>query len=174
VDRRTYFLTFTTYGTWLTGDERGSVERRWTPSETMPVQPDQRRLSRARDRVTSEPLTFNEPMRATVADSIVRVCDFKGWILHGVNVRTNHVHVVLGAYEAPESVMNALKAWATRDLRGAGLVSADRKVWTRHGSTRYVGDPRDFERILEYVIEGQGQDLGGMRYGRGVVEDWPP
>ncbi|MEQ8849023.1 hypothetical protein, partial [Botrimarina sp.] len=75
------------------------------------------------------------------------------------NVRTNHAHAVVAAAATPERVMNDFKSWATRRLRDSGLVDRSAKVWSRHGSTRYLWDKRAVEAACCYVAEGQGPDL---------------
>ncbi len=110
-------------------------------------------------------MTLDEAQRESVASTITQVCSFKGWMLHALNVRTNHVHLLVTSVAAPESVMNACKAWGTRRLREQGLVSPNAKIWTRHGSTRYVRSAPSFDRVARYVLEGQGRDLGGVAAG---------
>jgi len=55
----------------------------------------------------------------------------------------------------PEKIMTDLKAWSTRRLREAGVVSADRRVWTKHGSTRYLFEQSSVERAADYVVRMQ-------------------
>ena len=75
-----------------------------------------------------------------------------------MNVRTNHVHAVLSGDEAPESMLTALKAWATGRLAEAGLIERGTKVRTRGGSTPYLWTPDDMAAAW-YVSEGQGPNL---------------
>jgi REP element-mobilizing transposase RayT len=164
-----YFITFTTYGERLHGDERGSVRRgRLLPSERL--EPNADLVAFERGEMGEPPLRLEDAQRSCVAATISEVCAFKGWALHALNVRTNHVHIVVSAGDIPpEAVMNACKAWATRRLRERGLLSPQGKVWTRHGSTRYLKHPEDVDRASGYVIEGQGEDIGGVRWGEGEV-----
>lgn len=102
--------------------------------------------------------------RVEVARAIEEVCAFRGWTLHALNVRSNHVHVVVTAPNIrPERPMNQFKSWATRRLRDRGLAGAAERLWTRHGSTRYLWDEKDLSATGAYVLEGQGSDLGGVR-----------
>lgn len=55
--------------------------------------------------------------------------------------------------------MSDLKAWSTRRLRESGMVEADRRVWTKHGSTRYLFDQSSVERAVDYVV--RMQDIKG-------------
>jgi hypothetical protein len=60
--------------------------------------------------------------------------------------------------------MNQLKSWATRRLREEGLAESDERIWTRHGSTRYLWTEQDVLAAGAYVLEGQGDDLGGVAW----------
>ncbi len=59
--------------------------------------------------------------------------------------------------------MDQLKAYATRQLRGAGVVGADAPVWSRHGSTRWLNDANKLEEAVNYVRDGQGDALPMVR-----------
>ena len=50
------------------------------------------------------PATLNDDRRAVVEATIRQTCTARGWHLIALNVRTNHVHVVLGAESPPEPV----------------------------------------------------------------------
>lgn len=90
-----------------------------------------------------------------MASAIQGVCEHKGWTLHALNVRTNHLHTVVTASGPPEPVMNAFKAWATRRLREAGIASANQRVWSRHGSTVYLFRPENMAEKVRYVLDAQ-------------------
>lgn len=76
------------------------------------------------------------------------------------------MHLVCAASEVtPEQVMRESKAWATRALREAGMVDDGVRVWTRHGSTRYLRGDRSVARAIEYVREWQDD---ARRFGRGT------
>ncbi len=38
-------------------------------------------------------------------------------------------------------------------------MDADERVWSRHGSTRYLWKDADVEGACVYVVHGQGQEL---------------
>ena len=52
--------------------------------------------------------------------------------------------------------MNDFKSYATRRLRSDGLAGPEAKVWTRHGSTRYVWHDKSLDAAIDYVVNGQG------------------
>ncbi|MFN0011928.1 MAG: transposase [Phycisphaerales bacterium] len=150
-----YFISFRTYGTWLHGDERGSVDRRHNRYGEPMLAASKAREAWEEAELESVPRVLTAEQR-TVVDSAVRaVCVHRAWSLHELNVRTNHVHVVVTAPSPPEVVMNAFKVWATRQLRSVGLVGPEDKVWSRHGSTIYLFRAENFDEKCKYVRECQ-------------------
>ena len=153
------FLTFTTYGTWLHGDERGSVDHATASFDAPVLNPNPMRHAAMRRNLEGQPVVLGARLRSEIEAAIRQTCDAKGWTLEAINVRTNHVHVVVAAMVVPERLLTTLKAWATRRCREAGLIGPREKLWTRHGSTRYLWTERDIETACEYVLYGQGDDL---------------
>ncbi len=154
-----YFLTWTTYATWLHGDERGSVDTEHNIPKTPFLPPNPRRRDDRAQYLTAEPFTLNRHARTIVCETIERHCTIRGWRLLQLNVRTNHVHAVVAAPVKPEVVLAQLKAWCTRKLREAELVGPSDKVWTEHGSTRYLWDEEAVLRARRYTRNRQGPDI---------------
>ena len=155
-----YLITFRTYGTWLHGDDRYSVDRHgkniYGTSRVLPS----RNLNAAmRENQASASFLLDGPCRGVVERAIREVCSLRGYPLHAINIRTNHAHSVVASARKPEIVMNAFKSNATKELRRAGLVSVEQQVWARGGSTRYLWKPNHVESAIEYVLNGQGDDL---------------
>jgi len=155
-----YLITIRTHGSWLHGDERGSVDRRGKNiygAERIALDPV---YSVTMDRnMSSEPFLLNAPQRAVVESAIRNVCNHRLFALPAIHVRTNHTHIVAIAQISPNLMMNAFKANATRELRKSGLVAPDQRVWSRGGSTRYLWKPNIVERAIDYTINGQGDEL---------------
>jgi len=156
-----YFLTFTTYGTRLHGDPRGSVLRHDNAVGTPAFAPNPVRNRFERALMTASPMRFTEDQRRMVAMAIAEVCARREWRLHALNVRTNHVHVVVTSEAPIDQVMNTFKAYATRKLRESNLVGGGARTWARHGSTRFLRDEQDVIDAMSYVLDYQGEDLGG-------------
>jgi hypothetical protein len=91
-DPLAFFLTWTTYGTWLPGDERGWVERGRGFRLPEPI-----RKREAEARMTEDACILDEEQRKVVEKTIRDHCRIRKWELHAVNCRTNHVHVVVSA-----------------------------------------------------------------------------
>lgn len=150
-----YFLTWTTYGTWLPGDERG-----WNRKGSVgPLPPNPLFLEMARSAMKESAFTLSDTARTSVELTIRRHCEVRGWCLHAVNVRTNHVHVVVQAagYE-PETVCEQFKSWSTRRLKE--LEPGRTRFWTEGGSCRWINVDEDLEAVVVYVIEAQDRKGG--------------
>ena len=102
---------------------------------------------------------MDEPRRKLVRDALVAMCLEKQWNLLALHVRSNHVHVVVQTDREPGRLMSDLKARASRDLNRAGLDTADRKRWTRHGSTLHLFDAAKVEQKIRYTIDEQGEKM---------------
>lgn len=159
LDILAYFLTFTTYGTWLHGDERGSVDEahRAYGSPYAAASPD--RAEANRERMKWPPFTLDANARGVVDRTIREVCEHRKWTLKALNVRTNHVHIVIWAPVSATKVLSDLKAWCTRRIREAGCVEPKREVWTEGGSKRKLFTKRGVNNACEYTRTGQGADL---------------
>jgi REP element-mobilizing transposase RayT len=152
-----YLITIRTYGTWLHGDERGSMDRREHNRYGAPkIAPNRRLVKAEQSQLKRSPVTLNEAQRVVVEQAIREVSAHRGYQLLAVNARTNHVHSVVAAACEPEIVMNTFKAYATRHLREAGLLPPEVKPWSRHGSNPYLWTPEQVDRAIDYVINGQG------------------
>src|SRR5262245_50458554 len=127
-----YHITWTTYGTWLSGDARGWVKG----GEAGIREGDTELEAEMRARMTEELVTLTEAQRGLVEATIRAHAAFRGWHLHAVNVRTNHVHVVVTADRHPDEVMEQFKAWCSRRL--SEQLGRKRKWWTEHGSTKWI------------------------------------
>src|SRR5207247_959609 len=98
--------------------------------------------------------------RDIVCKAIVDLTTERGWQLLAALVRSTHVHVVIGTQERdPGRTMSDLKARASRDLNQAGFDRAQRKRWTRHGSTRHLFRDEDVEGKIRYTLDEQGERM---------------
>ncbi|HVS21962.1 MAG TPA: transposase [Pyrinomonadaceae bacterium] len=125
---RAYLITFGTYGTWMHGEDRGSIDRQHNVYGTPGLEPNRYR-KQAETRQLKHPLLLKPARRKAVEAAIREVCHVRRYDLLAVNVKTNHVHAVIAAARMPEPIVEALKAYATRKLRSKGLISATTKPW---------------------------------------------
>lgn len=154
-----YLITFRCYGTWLHGDERDSVDRDHNVYDTPFLSREENREEEERQRLKQTPVELVAPQREAVDNAIREVCEHRGWLLRAINVRTNHVHVVVSAHCKSQKVLNDFKAYATRGMRKAGVWESDISPWAAHGSRRYLWTLTQVDRACDYVNNHQGDDL---------------
>ncbi|MEX2167851.1 MAG: transposase [Pirellulales bacterium] len=151
-----YHITWTTYGTWLSGDERG-----WIKKKTPGIQPPDPALeNQSRDRMVEEAVVLSATQRSLVEQTIRDHCRIRNWPLHAVNARSNHIHIVVTADRDPDEVMNQLKAWCSRKLSdAAGLkdivaVKAGRRHWFSEGGDKeLIEDEAYLNNAIQYVLD---------------------
>ena len=145
-----FFLTITTYGTWLPGDARGWIEYRhgWQL-------PDAAHELEARARMTENACTLTPHERVIVEQQVRETCEHRGWILHAVNCRSNHMHAVISAPNThPKKVCADIKAWCTRRLKELSDPTRD-NWWAERGSVRWIFREKSLETVILYVTEAQ-------------------
>jgi len=156
-----FLITFRTYGTWLHGDERHSVDTHdhlnvyGFPDRA----PNSKLKGRMRENLIHKPTIFDIERRDVVKAAIEEVCDFRKYPLHAINVRSNHVHAAVSSLDRPETVAETFKRYSTRRLRNNGYFGPDVKIWSRGCSTRYLWKEKHLGLAIEYVLYGQGDEL---------------
>ena len=141
-----YLISFRCYGTWLHGDERGSVNRKQNRYGTPRLPPNPKAETKL---LKHRPVKLNAQRRRVVENAIREVCQHRKYSLWAFNIRTNHVHTVVSAAVKPEPILQAFQAYATRALRRERLLPLDVKPWSRHGSTPYLWKERHVERAID-------------------------
>jgi REP element-mobilizing transposase RayT len=158
-----YFLTWTTYGTWLPGDERG-----WVRYRRGIQAPDSILKREAAARMTDDACRLDNEQRELVETTIQDHCRIRGWTLFAVNCRSNHVHVVVASKREPKEIREQFKAWCTRLLkaedqqrRSSALEkstchqTAREKWWAERGSGICINDEECLEAVIHYVNDAQ-------------------
>jgi REP element-mobilizing transposase RayT len=160
-----YLITFRTYGTWLHGDERRSVDTHdhknvyGLPNrEPSPILE-----GRMKEKMRQAKIVLDRKQREIVKDALEGECRYRNYKLHAINVRSNHVHIIVSADLKPEIIADRLKACATRRLRGSGQINKDEKVWSRGRSRQYLWKEIDLSRAIAYVVYDQGDSPSEIR-----------
>jgi REP element-mobilizing transposase RayT len=154
-----YLITFRAYGTWLHGDERGSVDRDHHRYESPTLPPSPRRKHIERNLLKQPPVKFNARQRAAIDFAIKETCAIRKWELWALHVRTKHLHCVVTANCNPKTVLVALKANATRAMREARCWRSDLSPWAQRGSKKYLWTEEELANAIAYVVEEQGEPL---------------
>ena len=154
-----YFITFHTYGTWLHGSEKGSIDRSHNRHGDEVLPPDDRLESYRRSQMKQPEYRLDQSHRSLVMRAILEHGEHKQWKIWAIHVRTNHVHVVVTSAQPPERVLMECKAYASRALNQAALDPPDCKRWSRHGSTRHLFTEDEVAAKIRYVVEEQGEPM---------------
>jgi len=150
-----YFITFTTYGTWLHCDSRGSVIiERHTPKQLIPSE---HFYLHQQQQLKYPCVALDAVQRKIVLQTVISHCTIKNWRLYAAHIRSNHVDILAASDEKADKVMNELKAWATRKMRQAHYTMP--KVWTQHGSTQFVFTQSKLKEKARYIICEQGEKM---------------
>jgi REP element-mobilizing transposase RayT len=153
-----YLITFTTYGTWLHGDTRGSVGKENNQYGSAYMESSPALYRKEQRNLKNQPVTLSSKQRDIVLQAILKVCKYKGWFAHAVHVRSNHAHIVVSGEKKPEEMMVSFKTYATRALRNNKNTSKRTiKYWTRHGSTKYLWTKKSLANAIMYVKNEQGR-----------------
>ena len=159
-------ITWTCYGTWLPGDERGHVSTTYDPK--LGYLP--RQNSPGTDCATGDPVTFARaqvlqkqssvwltPAQAyCVAETLVTAASPRGWLIPRAAIMHNHVHVVV--FDCPNNgpvVRRILKGTTQAAL--SKLAGSPRTWWTTGGSDRYKNDQQAVENAINYVAGQVGK-----------------
>ena len=153
------FISFRCYGTWLHGDERGSIDRFHNRYGDPYIPPNKPWKQYNKRKLKADPFILGARERKAVEKAIRETCKIRKWSLLAFNVRTNHVHTVVTADRKPELVLNAFKANATRQLREEHLWPHDFSPWADKGSKRRLWNERSVANAIDYVLYGQGDEL---------------
>ena len=154
-----YHITFRSYGTWLHGDNRGSVDRNHNVYGTPRLPPNAQRREYERRLLKQPPVTLTSRRRAAVERGIRDTCKVRKWLLWAFNIRTNHVHTVVSAKDKSKKVLAALKANATRTLKESGCWQSDRTPWAARGSRQHLWTEEELVAAIAYVLYDQGEPL---------------
>ncbi len=159
---RYWFLTWTTYGSWLPGDARGYVgwaaddtgqivlhNRPQTPSA--PSNPALRKAAIAQ--LKSPPIVLHLPQAEALFQQFVETTTHRGWLLLAVGIMDTHIHALVGVPgdPDPEKILGDLKAYGSRRLsKGWGQPSSE-TWWTLSGSKRKLDDQRSIPAVVQYI-----------------------
>jgi len=93
-----YLITIRTFGTWLHGDERHSVDRHGRNIYGTPdIPPNQKLAEIMKSELKQSPVVLNDWQRKAAESAIRELCEQRRYSLQAINVRSNHAHAVVSA-----------------------------------------------------------------------------
>jgi hypothetical protein len=81
----TALISWTCYGQWLHGNQRGSVDPEHNALDEPWLDPDPERERAEREAMTQPAHVLDEPRRRVVLEAIREVCNHRGWTLHAAH-----------------------------------------------------------------------------------------
>jgi REP element-mobilizing transposase RayT len=160
---RWWLLTWTTYGTWLPGDPRGSVAsvrtkpgpRREHDQPGTPFEPEMPGLHAASERrMKGPPVLLSAEQAEVLLAQFRQTAEYRQWVLLGVAIMANHVHLVVGLPEqtAAETAVRDLKAYGSRALSTQWGRPESGTWWAAGGgSRRWLRSDSAVRGAIEYL-----------------------
>ena len=180
---RIWFLTWTTYGTWLPGDERGFVSPKFAGSATERRMNEpgssydsgiERLRNTAKSRMTGPPILLTAEQAQAVRHQFEETAKHRGWMILAGAIMANHVHLVVAVTGDPDpsTIQRDLKSYASRTLTREFGRPRSETWWTEQGSRRKVIDWENLEVLLGYVREQTHPLECWENVGDGMTKEW--
>lgn len=138
-----YMLTWTTYGSWLQGDERGYVK------DGQILQGDKKLVDLCEKFQRGHTVKLRQDEKDIVRQAILNEAARIGYTIEALAVCSNHIHLV-GRY-SPEpigQIVSRFKNVTSSVLRKHGRTG---RVWTRGFDKRFCFNGEDLIRRIQYV-----------------------
>ena len=138
-----YMVTWTTYGSWLPGDERGYV------ANGQILQGDLKTLQRNKKRLKSQAVKLNKKEIQLVRQTILNEAKENGHKILALAVCTNHVHLTaIPNTKSIEDIVGRYKSITTCALWKLGLKG---RIWTKGYDKRFCFSEGELTQRVQYV-----------------------
>ena len=174
---RHWLLTWTTYGTWLPGDERGfvspvPVSENETGGLRPPLAVETKRvlhnaprsavdrdvpelLKASRNLLKGPPVFLRKPQADALLEQFHETADRRRWQLLAVAIMRAHLHVVVGVPcdPNPDDLLRDLKSYGSRRLNRDFGRPRSETWWTESGSKRIKRGDDAIVGAVRYVAD---------------------
>jgi len=147
-----YMVTWTTFGTWLQGDERKYVK----DGQTLDPNPN---LKQANLSSIKQDIIKLSPFQKNITEiAILKEAKRINHKIYAIAVCSNHIHLLAEASkESIEKAVQRYKYSATAELRKFGVVQE--KIWAKGFDKRFCYTENEIERKIQYI---QKQNENGL------------
>jgi REP element-mobilizing transposase RayT len=162
---RYWFLTWTTYATWLPGDSRGFVSPVRVGDELVlhnlpgtPFDSDHPHLMRfAGARLSGPPIYLTVAQAENCLQQFRETTAIRGWWMLATAIMRNHIHVVVGVPgdPPPRKLLQDYKSYASRALNQSFDRPKSETWWTESGSKRKLPSDDAIVAAVLYVARQQ-------------------
>jgi REP element-mobilizing transposase RayT len=138
-----YMITWTTYGTWLQGDERGYVKNGKTYQGNKDLKQKNKNLQ------SQDMVKLSRKQQQIVQKAITEEAELQNQHIYALSIQSNHVHIVVKYTTQPISRIVAYYKKAARlALKAEGH---NGKLWTKGYDKRFCSDRTALEQRIKYV-----------------------
>ena len=159
---RYWFLTWTTYGSWLPGSERGFVGTaiddsgdifNFNEQGTPPAMPNRRLQEFAETKLKSPPKLLDHAQAKSLLEQFQETSRIRSWLPIAIGIMRTHIHIVVGVPgdPDPEKILGDFKAYGSRCLNHEWSKPASNTWWTTGGSKRKLNGEDSVEAAVNYV-----------------------
>lgn len=138
-----YMVTWTTYGTWLQGDNRKYVKN----SQVLPVNDKLRTANQKQQK--SQTIRLNVKQRQIVEQAIIKEAQRVNQKIFALTVCSNHIHIV--AKVSKKSIEQAVRGYkysATSAIRNHGVQG---KIWSSGFDKRFCFTEKEIKQKIRYT-----------------------
>jgi REP element-mobilizing transposase RayT len=161
---RYWLLTWTMYGNWLPGDDRGFVSnvREGNGPEVRHNKPGTEydaslpNLQRAaKIKLVGEPVRIGKDQAEALFAQFQETERARGWRLFAVAIMANHCHLVIGVPgdPDPENLLRDLKSYGSRKFKSRWQRPQSGTWWTESGSKRKLSNNTSVLAAIRYLLE---------------------
>jgi len=138
-----YMITWTTYGTWLQGDERGYVK-------DGKIHPRNKALLQTNKQSQLQNVVkLSKLQQQLVREAILKEAVLQGQCIYALVVQPTHLHIVAGYVSQPiGKIVVYYKKAGRLALKALGHTG---KLWTRGYDKRFCFDEVILEQKIKYV-----------------------
>ena len=138
-----FMATWTTYGTWLQGHEKGYVKN----GAILDANPELEQSNK--ESLKHEKIKFPKHLRETVKNIILKEAQQIGHKVYAITVCSNHIHIVVDSVSARCGYsVGRFKKAVTKELRKYGF---DNKIWTKGFDKRCCCNEQELDSKIKYV-----------------------
>ena len=159
---RFWFLTMTTYGSWLPGDRRGSIGVFHDQSDNMIEQnqfgqpmydPSDALRDFAKSQMKGDELRLNLEQARVLLTQFRCTSAIRKWRLLAVAIMANHLHLVVNVHSDPDpdTIKRDYKSYAGRELNVQWGVPKSKTWWTASASARKLETDNSVTGAIQYI-----------------------
>ncbi|MBU0639253.1 MAG: transposase [Planctomycetes bacterium] len=161
----TWLLTWTTYGSWLPGDERGFVSRRPGPEGEhvvhnipgTPYDADQKGVEEsARERQSGQTVALDQQHIETLLAAFDETASNHTINIIALSIMPDHVHLLCQGAQAGSDLMQLFKGISARRLSQTHKLTDAPRWWTKSGSKRHLRAGEGLQAATDYVRNQDG------------------